>query len=297
MLLEKESAGPLVSMCIPVYNHQKFVERSIRSVINQSYANIELIIIDDGSSDLSRSFIQDLLPLCEQRFVRFTYIAQVNQGLSTTLNTALEWSQGKYFSALASDDCILPEKTEFLIQYLESQPDCVAAFGSIYLIDDESRRTSTRIGSGRYSFRDVIMLKAQVPAAAGMLRLDTLRSVGGFNTNTRVEDWDMWLKLTSASNGYLQALPELVAEYRQHAENTLKQLDLMYEHQMKILQDYRECPEYTSAITALECTRFRNIASVRKKEALGNFLKLSCTLGAYKEIRFYQGIIHLFFKW
>ena len=288
---------PLVSMCIPVFNHERFVEHSIKSIIQQTYQNIELIIIDDGSSDASTRVIEGLLDACERRFVRFCYIARENRGLSRTLNQALEWSKGKFFSALASDDRILPEKTAFLVSYLEKQPECVAAFGSIYLIDDDGVRGAARIRSGKYGFKEVITLKAELPAVSGMLRPDKLLAVGGFNVNTRVEDWDMWLKLTCASGEYLEALPEVVAEYRQHPDNTLKQLDLMYDQQVKILENYSGTAEFSEAEVALRCVRFRNIATSRKAQALSLFLSLMTKPSAYKEIRFYQGIVHLFLKW
>jgi len=297
-VLEKSGLDqPLVSMCIPVYNHERFVEQSIKSILQQTYQNIELIIIDDGSSDASTRVIEGLLDACEKRFVRFCYIARENRGLSRTLNEALEWSKGKYFSALASDDCILPEKTAFLVNFLEREPGCLAAFGSIYLIDDDGVRGAARVRSGTFGFREVITLKAELPAVSGMLRLEKLRAAGGFNVNTRVEDWDMWLRLTYLSNEYFEVLPELVAEYRQHPANTLKQLDLIYDQQIKILQNYSGAAEYPEAEIILQCTRFRNVAVSRKKQAARALLSLMTKLSAYKEIRFYQGVAHLLFKW
>ena len=93
----------LVSIIIPSYNHERFVCDSIRSVIDQSYQNIELIVIDDGSTDSSVEKIQGLIPLCEKRFIRFEFRHRPNKGLSATLNEALEWTQGEYFSSLASE--------------------------------------------------------------------------------------------------------------------------------------------------------------------------------------------------
>ena len=95
--------NPLVSVVIPCYNHEKFVQDCIQSVIDQTYPNIELIIIDDGSKDGSVEKIQEMIVACEQRFTRFEFRHRQNKGLSATLNEALEWCNGVYLSAIASD--------------------------------------------------------------------------------------------------------------------------------------------------------------------------------------------------
>jgi len=85
-----QSNQPLVSVVIACYNHEFFVQDSIQSVIDQTYQNIELIIIDDGSKDGSVKKIQEMIPNCQQRFIRFEFRHRLNKGLSATLNEALE---------------------------------------------------------------------------------------------------------------------------------------------------------------------------------------------------------------
>ena len=103
---------PLVSVVIPCYNHEKFVQDCIQSVIDQTYENIELIIIDDGSKDNSVKVIQELADK-----YGFTFIHRPNKGLSATLNEGIRLSKGKYFSAIASDDILFLEKIEKLKEY------------------------------------------------------------------------------------------------------------------------------------------------------------------------------------
>lgn len=79
-----QSNQPLVSVVIPCYNHESFVQDSIQSVIDQPYQNIELIIIDDGSKDGSVEKIQEMIPACQERFVRFEFQYRPNKGLSAT---------------------------------------------------------------------------------------------------------------------------------------------------------------------------------------------------------------------
>ncbi|MEX3718054.1 glycosyltransferase family 2 protein [Acinetobacter baumannii] len=129
---------PLVSIVIPCYNHANFVQDCIQSVIAQTYQNIELIIIDDGSKDGSVEKIQEFIGECEKRFVRFEFRNRPNKGLSATLNEALEWCQGEYFSAIASDDMMLNDKIEIQIDFLKNSIDStiVGVFGGYNLIDD-----------------------------------------------------------------------------------------------------------------------------------------------------------------
>ncbi|WP_288077668.1 glycosyltransferase [Pseudomonas sp.] len=292
-----DESMPLVSMCIPVYNHERFVCASIRSVIAQSYKNIELIVIDDGSSDSSVNVITELLEECRERFVRFAFLTRPNAGVSATLNEGLEWSRGKYFSGLASDDAICPDKTDVLVDHLQKNPKCLGVFGSIHLIDDNGVRTGFRKKSGVYNFRDVFLLRAEVPAPASMLRREELLKVGGFDVSTRIEDWEMWLKLTHANNSYLEVLPDLLAEYRQHPANTWKQIDLMYQEQVKIIHRYTDDPLFSRAATVLACMKFRNLSIGRKREAFMALKKLFFCMDAYKEMRFYQGLVFLVFRW
>ena len=113
-----QSNQPLVSVVIPCYNHENFVQDSIQSVINQTYQNIELIIIDDGSKDGSVEKIQEMIPACQERFVRFEFRYRPNKGLSATLNEALEWCEGDFVSFLSSDDYYHKDKIFFQANYL-----------------------------------------------------------------------------------------------------------------------------------------------------------------------------------
>src|SRR5690606_14961295 len=146
----------LVSVIIPSYNHEKFVCDSIQSVINQSYQNIELIVIDDGSTDSSVEKIKKLIPRCAKRFTWFEFMHRPNKGLSATLNEALEWAQGEYFSSLASDDIILEDKIKIQSEFLKHNKNCIAVFGGISVIDHDSNQVKNRIKKRKnYSFEQI----------------------------------------------------------------------------------------------------------------------------------------------
>ena len=105
---------PLVSVIVPCYNHEKYVEETIESIVNQTYENIELIVIDDGSKDASPQIIEEL-----SKKYNFKFIHRSNKGLSATLNEGIRLSQGKYISVCASDDKLKLDKIEKQVKFME----------------------------------------------------------------------------------------------------------------------------------------------------------------------------------
>lgn len=235
---------PLVSIVIPCYNHSQFVQETIQSVIDQDYENIELIIIDDGSKDNSVEVIQEMIPACEERFVRFEFRYRPNKGLCATLNEALEWCEGEYFSPLASDDIALPHKTSFLIKK-HQQYDAAVVFGSVRKFNSEKAGEDLLLNC-EHTLEDLMFIKNMPAAPASLMRADVIRNVGGFLEGVALEDLYMWLKLTS--NGEkLYSFPEVVVKYRDHEANTIKRFEFMHKQRLKVLELFSSVPYYKEA--------------------------------------------------
>ncbi len=242
---------PLVTAVVPVYNHERYVVDSIGSILRQSYPNVELIIINDGSKDYSHEAILTLVEECKRRFVRFEYINRGNLGLCATLNQALSMAAGKYFSSLASDDVALPDKFGKLVEALESSDYSVAAaFGNASFIDEHGEKIYLdqigkvqKVESGRaystyldFHTRQRHVAKAEfgtyhtlisynyLPAPANLLRTSCIKEVGGWTDGNLLDDWEMWLKLSKRHR--LLFVDKIAALYRIHGNNsydTLKQ--------------------------------------------------------------------------
>ncbi len=261
---------PLVTAVIPVYNHEKYVVESIRSILNQTYRNIELIVLNDGSKDRSHEMVLTLVEECKQRFVRFEYINRENIGLSATLNQALAWARGEYFSALASDDVALPEKMEVLVDALEAKgPAYAAAFGNAWFIDDAGQRIrldyDERISEnadggthadimGHYTRGRNINCKGEefgtyaslisgnyLPAMSNVVRTKAILDVGGWTPGNIVEDWEMWLKLCKKFKFVYVDRP--VALYRWHETNTARTIPsgLLYSSFLLVHKEKQFC--------------------------------------------------------
>lgn len=125
----------LVSVIIPSYNHEAYIEQTIRSIIAQTYDNIELLVIDDGSKNGTRAILESLKPQCEKRFKRVVFEYQQNQGVCKTQNRLIQISQGDYVYLIASDDLAKPEAIELEVDFLEKNPQYALVTGDNEIID------------------------------------------------------------------------------------------------------------------------------------------------------------------
>ena len=239
---------PLVSVVVPCYNHGDYIQECIESIIDQDYKSIELIIIDDGSTDNSVSKIQEMIVRCEERFVRFEFRARPNVGLSSTLNEGIEWCAGEYYSAIASDDLMLPKKTNSQVQYLQMYKDCIAVFSGVQIIGAAGQKLRSVSGTREnYTFKDIFLGRCSLPAPTLMLRLSELKKTGGYPSGLHIEDWYMWLKLTEAG-GYVHSMVNVTAAYRRHDSNISSQLEKMEKARVQVVNYYASSPLYSRAM-------------------------------------------------
>lgn len=243
------SIEPLVSVVVPCFNHGAYVSSCIQSILDQTYQNIELIVIDDGSDDDSVEMIERLRYRCEQRFVRFAFRARTNQGVCTTLNEALAWCRGDFLCPVASDDVMLPHKTCDQVRLFLQQPvSVVGVFGGEIVVDTFGQTLRQRpYPPCWYQFEDVFLRYAFLSAPTAMLRLDAVKAVGGYPNGVFVEDWYMWLRLLE-NGGVFYNSGELLVKKRVHSHNASHQLDAIWESSIQILARYQTHPKYSQAL-------------------------------------------------
>lgn len=239
---------PLVTIIIPAFNHENFIKECLDSAEAQSFSNIELLIINDGSKDRTHQVIEEWLVNASDRWVRLEYINQENKGLTSTLNWALKWAKGKYISPIASDDVMCPGKIELLVEDLEQKGDSyAAAFGDAQFMDEKGKTLDLEIKDDTgntldshqlflnyYTFGRKIDLSNPdffgsystllsgnyLPAMSSLIRTEYIRNVGGWTSGNCVEDWELWLKLSKKHRFSL--VKEVVALYRLHGSNATK---------------------------------------------------------------------------
>ena len=258
---------PLVSVVVPCYNHEKYVKETIESIINQTYKNIELIVIDDGSKDNSVSVIQELADK-----YGFTFIHRPNKGLSATLNEGIRLSKGKYFSAIASDDILMLEKIEKQVEFMESNPEYGMCYGKIVYFEDSIENTYEYPNSNKqgWVFDDLLNYGCFIPAPSYFMRKEVFESVGGFDKNLWIEDWDMWLRISQKYQvGYID---EYLAYYRKHDTNISSQSLKMYQAEKQILEKYKDYENFDKVIKNKKIVWFSLLSRKYKKEAMKYFI-------------------------
>jgi alpha-1,3-rhamnosyltransferase len=134
-----ETVPGLVSVLIPAYNHEQYIQQTIHSIIDQTYQNIELIVIDDGSTDSTWEKINELKSECEKRFTRVVFQTQENAGTSTTINRLIKQSCGEYTLIIASDDVAFPDMIQTEYNFLSSNPDYGLAVPDNIFIDEHGQ--------------------------------------------------------------------------------------------------------------------------------------------------------------
>ncbi len=294
--MENKNNLPLVSVVVPCYNHEKYVKETIESIINQTYKNIELIVIDDGSKDNSVEIIKEMIPACEKRFTRFEFRNRPNKGLCATLNEALEWCEGKYFSGIASDDIIRTYKTEEQVKYLEKNQDTIGVFGAVKVLYKNGYEKEIIKKRNSYNFDDIFLHKHNLPAPTSLLRLENVKSVGGYREDFIIEDWAMWLDLTE-NGGKLDYLNKVFASYRRHDGNLSGQFEKMYEGRMQIIELFKDKKNYKQAKSRALLVYAKDIQTIDKVKSLKivvNAIKLY-PLILFK-ITFIKYIVKMFIK-
>lgn len=246
----QSSEQPLVSVIIASYNHADYIEASIHSVLAQTYPHIELLVIDDGSKDDS---VERIRRLQEQH--GFDFRVQQNQGLSRTLNAAIERARGDLLAPFGSDDIMLPDRIARQVAWLADKPEVGICGGNIQEIDEHGnqRGTPKALQQRRLDFEDVFLdRKPGVPAPTLMFRRAALTQVGGFDPEVRLEDLLIELKITRAG-WFIDALPDVLALYRVHGSNTYKNYRFMVDNVLRSYAKFADHPAYAEV-----CARYRN---------------------------------------
>jgi alpha-1,3-rhamnosyltransferase len=252
----------LVSVFIAAYNHGKYVQSTIHSILEQTYKNIELIIVNDGSTDDTHEKIENLLPRCRERFVRTEYLQKSNEGVIKALNQFLSLAEGKYAYFIASDDIAEPTAIEKLYTFLAGHHDFGLAVGDSLFIDDtgkqcywSSKQTTvydkqhaaavTHAEHLQHIRKDVdfngssfgsykTLLSGNYIPNGYLIRTEIIRMIGGYSEKAKLEDLHLMLQL--AKHTKFKFIKEPLFRYRWHDSNTSKQKDRMKQYTQQTLR-------------------------------------------------------------
>ena len=214
-----------VFVVVPSYNHARFVERCLRSIITQTRAPKKLLVIDDGSTDGSAAIIERVLDACP---FESELIVNENRGLCATLNQGLETSEGAYFAYLGSDDVWLPTFLAEQTGLLENRPTAVLAFSHAYLVDENDNVFDSTAEWTDFADGDLlpVLLRGMIFSSPGVLYRRAPLARHRWNVNSRLEDYEMYLRLST--EGEFARNEKVLCAWRQHGENASRQLPQMF---------------------------------------------------------------------
>ena len=202
------TSGPLVSIVTPTFNRADYLRVAIDSVLVQTYANFEHLIVDDGSTDDTAGVIDSYGD------ERIRYFRQENQGQSVARNLGIEQSRGEFICFLDSDNAWVPEKLRQQVEAFQSHPEAGVVYGDNIFIDGEGNELSRRDMRRRSGWITEALLGDNfVSMNTTMTRTELLRRVGGFDPADRyAEDYGLWLRVSL--HAPFVYIPERWAYYR-----------------------------------------------------------------------------------
>ena len=229
---------PLVSIIVPVYNGQLFIAEAIESILSQTYHNLEIIVVNDGSTDSSEQVLKPYLH-------NIKYIYQNNTGIAGAYNTGLKYCSGNYICFLEQDDIWLPHKTAKQVNYLEKTPNAGMVYSQYYI--KNSRSTSNKYSISTMDlqgkcfedlFRRILEGPTIITFSSVMIRKIVLDEVGSFDEKLHISvDYDLWLKIAFMYD--IGFISEPALEYRIHDSNTSSNVLAAMQDDCYILESWK----------------------------------------------------------
>lgn len=225
-----QPAMPLVSILIPAFNHERFVQRCLDSVLEDAYPAKELIIIDDGSTDATGERIADWVAThCME--LPIEYVRRENRGIAATLNELVARASGEFLRPGASDDYLLPGGLDAQVRYLLAHPGKGAVIGDSVVVDQDDNKLHDSGMCGLHGankdlyrsddgIRRAIISQWAIGGPVALIRKDALDTVDRWSEGLRIEDWDLFLRL--AARDALGFIDVRVCAYRLHGGNLSK---------------------------------------------------------------------------
>jgi glycosyltransferase involved in cell wall biosynthesis len=287
---------PLVSIIVPCYNHERYIIKCIESIVNQTYKNFELVVIDDGSTDSSPGILKKL-----QEDYKFDLVIQANMGVANTLNKGIkDYAKGKYVTLCASDDFWAPDKLERQVYFMEDNPEYPMCFGKVIVIDeyDNKREENTAASNanlkGGYVFKDILLINFH-PPVNNFFRRDIFDEVGYYRPDIWTEDFYMNLKI--AEKHPLGYIDEYLSYYRipLRKERDRPNIRMLTSH-LECINFYKDSEYYKEAIKHWHYRNFRMFSGFKSSKGLA-FNGMLQNFNKFYTFGFFKSLIKLVFIW
>jgi glycosyltransferase involved in cell wall biosynthesis len=223
----------LVSVIIPAYNAARFIEATLDSVIAQTYTNLEIIIVDDGSTDNTRELIEPYL-----KDPRVRLICQANAGVHAARNKGIENSSGEFIAPVDADDIWFPAKIEKQVRAMQSNPNAGLVYAWTVHLDEEGNLNGDYLAQTRTGNVLRAMLEQELIGSASipLFRRTCLDDVGYYRAGYKgVEDFELYMRV--AEKWEYDVAPDFLIGYRMVQGSMSRNTGMMWKHLAKILDE------------------------------------------------------------
>ena len=261
--LLKRREAPLVSVIIPTYNGARFLAQTVESVLAQTYPNVEVLVVDDGSTDETPAVVSGYGE-------RVRYVRQVNSGTAAARNRGIARACGQYVALLDHDDLWLPHKLERQLPAFAGDPSIGVVFAEIEFFRTETGEVTAQYFPGVELGPHDLLAHRVLPIQTVVFRRSALEAVGPFDVSLRgTDDWDMGIRL--AARFRMVGVPETLARVRLHPDQQGGDNLAMYRQARLVLRKHRtlhpRCQACREAWAASRRILRADLAAVRKGQA------------------------------
>jgi len=215
---------PPLTVGIPAYNHERFIDETLEAVAAQTYPKLELVVIDDGSTDRTYERIERFVERHAERFAWVHAATRPNKGVARTLNEIFEICRTEWIFVCSSDDILYPHRlaTQYRAIREWNEPELAMVWSAVDWIDESGRPLPSppvkypAHGINRQGYLDFLMVNT-VYGGAPAFRTKAILDCGGFEPGLPFEDWNMWLKL--AVRYPIGFVDGIASKYRVHGGN------------------------------------------------------------------------------
>lgn len=230
---------PLISVIIPVYNGEKTIKTTIDSVLNQTFTDFELLVVNDGSQDSTLAVVNEI------QDARIRVFSFPNSGVSASRNRGLAEAKGEFISFLDADDLWTPDKLETQLKALQENPQAAVAYSCTDWIDESGQflRAGGHMTVNGNAYEKLLLRDFVESGSNPLIRRQALEEVGTFDESLAfAEDWDLWLRL-AARYEYV-AVPSAQILYRISPESASSNIWKMEVGSLKVIErHFAQAPE------------------------------------------------------
>jgi len=224
-----------VSVIIPTYNYARFLGEAIQSVLDQTFTDFELIVVDDGSTDNTREVVETF------KDTRIRYLWQENRGVAAAQNTGIKASHGEYITILGADDLYLPQNLDLKVKLLDSRLDVGLVCSNGYFIYDNNEATldtlwgkkefkysGNPVQAARQPLKELLYRSCFIMPQATMARNQVFAAVGYFDESLPThEDWDFFVRVVQRFS--VEAIDMPLLKIRRHSTSLTGNQEKVYQ--------------------------------------------------------------------